>query len=823
MTTWVVILADIAGSAGNITITCDWTSTVAELVDAWNIANPTNTLTIMWWDDTQIPNDMTYITLSHGYDNPTCQETDFMPYNKWLVLTRDDCDKTAKWMPPQCCLQEMVFTWTGVTLTSGSRDNTSLVCGTCQNIKEWASGSHCTCPQEYPLTQINTDNQKLTLTLDAPTSELLCLSRRHGGTLGVQVPDPDSCVDLININEHTWDLQGNLLYLLGSDGLVNSVVDLSQADRHTLWLVVNELSIYDTLWTLNNSVDLGDVNEQTLDLQWDILYILGSDGMPNFSVDLGQANQQTLTLAWNVLSIKDSNGWTTNHVDLDTIAKEILTISWWNMCVTKAVAPPNNCIECVNQCIDLSRINFTCEEVVSCVCDAVIDRTAAPYNVPLHLNTARNGNMDAARYAFFKKPRSFCAAMQFFQNIAWSWIVFPPTELIRRQRYWAKISMTDNCTMWSQHTAYSGDHNDQRNQRWFIPNFNKSEGRHAQNSSMISTADYGAGGPFEHHHEILPDAWLTWTCVIEDAIAPGTNFSKDFGSFYSQDPSINNRDNWVLRPSSMSNFCQNLNGYGCRTITIVYSGRYHVSLQWVLQVDHNVHAFRYSCLRYNSDTWKLDLLIDSKFGWGTKVGSASLNDPLVPRTNEYHWGWSKLVFLNAWDILFPAVKISPQTIWPKIINPWWEPTADILYELDSLGFPYGVHTWGSFTPWVWGWSFTPGHISYPNHPATVTIPTDTLAWPTANLPNVSPHFFSPTWWENWAERYKRNLMYQWWYNAGARNDYRYDDGVVTLYGRSSRWNSDGSINTEWTSEWASLSVHRVQKPQWDQTDFNPDP
>ena len=72
----------------------------------------------------------------------------------------------------------------------------------------------CSCPAPEPLPSINTDNQQLTLTIDTPVEILLCLSRRHGGTEGNQIQDLDSCVDLIHINEHTLDLQGNLLYLL---------------------------------------------------------------------------------------------------------------------------------------------------------------------------------------------------------------------------------------------------------------------------------------------------------------------------------------------------------------------------------------------------------------------------------------------------------------------------------------------------------------------------------------------------------------------------------------------------------------------------------
>jgi len=839
LATAITIEADIAWSAGNVVLLCNWTDTVQEIIDAWNLANPTNTLTLQWGDGTQVPLTGEYIALHHGYDSIICQDWTYMPNNKRLVLTWDCVTNSSQWIPPQCCLQEMKFDWENIVLTSGSKDNTFVHCWTCMNSHEWSGGwGSCSCPNPEPLPSINTDNQQLSLTDDCPNSQMLCLTRRHGGTLGIQIPDPDSCVDLININEQTRDLQGNLLYLLGSDGLINDVVDLSQADRHTLNLFWNTLEIFDSTWTINNFVHLTNVNEQTLDLQWNILYILWSDGMPNSSIDLSQADQQTLLLTGNVLEILNSNGWVTNHVDLDTVAKEILTIADRNLCVMKGITPPNGCITCINQCIDLSRINYTCEEVTDCVCNYEVDRVAEW--VPATLAVGTEALLQTAWTDFFAVPRSICSMNIFMASflLYLEKINIELGNLVSRQKYWAKIMLSDNYVMWSQHTAYSGNHNDPRNQRWFIPAFNKSQGRHAQNSSMISTIDYWPGGPFEHHNEISPDSGSLWTLSIADI-----GYSTNFGTFYDQTPSTNNPN-----ANIDSHFCKDY----ARTITIVMTWRYHVSLQWVLQADHNVQAFRYCCLRYNNDILspnyhKLDLLIDSKFGWWHSVGSSSLNSPLVPRTNEYDCGGTKVVLLYAWDILFPAVKISPQTIWGN--HTWWPwITKDILHELNDLTnhfpppggspTPYFVPYYGTHTPWIhtpgtasWTyvsrspWTWINWHITW-NHVCTL-VPQDQIEWPTANLPNVSPHFFSPHWWVDGAENYGYNLVYPGGFRfidvdtIPERDNYWYDDWVVTLYGKASWFNSDGTGWTEWGSEWASLSVHRVQAPQRDEVDRTP--
>lgn len=64
----VTIDADVAGTAGNVTLTGDGASTIAQLITAWNAANPTNTLTVSAGDDSQTPDNLAPIALSGGID-----------------------------------------------------------------------------------------------------------------------------------------------------------------------------------------------------------------------------------------------------------------------------------------------------------------------------------------------------------------------------------------------------------------------------------------------------------------------------------------------------------------------------------------------------------------------------------------------------------------------------------------------------------------------------------------------------------------------------------------------------------------------------------
>jgi len=66
MTTNVTIDADTAGVAGNITLTADSVTDIDGLISAWNLANPSNTITLTTGDGSQVPT--ADITLAGGAD-----------------------------------------------------------------------------------------------------------------------------------------------------------------------------------------------------------------------------------------------------------------------------------------------------------------------------------------------------------------------------------------------------------------------------------------------------------------------------------------------------------------------------------------------------------------------------------------------------------------------------------------------------------------------------------------------------------------------------------------------------------------------------------
>lgn len=68
MTTPVTISADTAGLAGNVTLVGDGSSDVDTLISDWNIANPSNTLSLDSGIGTQVPDNLEEITLTGGRD-----------------------------------------------------------------------------------------------------------------------------------------------------------------------------------------------------------------------------------------------------------------------------------------------------------------------------------------------------------------------------------------------------------------------------------------------------------------------------------------------------------------------------------------------------------------------------------------------------------------------------------------------------------------------------------------------------------------------------------------------------------------------------------
>lgn len=734
MATRVTISADVAWAAGNtIVLLFNGTDTIADVVLAWNTANPANTVTVTGGDDTQIPADQEYIQLHNGSDEVSCLPGEYYPFNRWLVLTRDCVTNQAQWIPPQCCLQTLNFVGGNITIDIDIA---------------WPD-----------ISSINTDNQQLTLTSDAlrPSvnhHDTLCLSRRHGGALGVQIPDPDSCVDLRDINEHTFDIQGNLLYLLGSDLLINSVVDLSQVNEHTLDLQsdpIDPAHYHDPLFPRH-----------------DILDILGSDWLSNGIVDL-------------------------NHV-----AQEMLTLQDRLLCVRKIIDNMPTCQSCKEQCVDLWITNYTCEDVMQCInYDAVVDWSDYPGICGAMTDPA----YAAEREAFFCNGpvtinNTWIFINTWIQNI--TTILYQISEIIKRQKYRARIYPTSNRMIRSGHAVHSdlitsldgGNY-----ARWYFPNFDGGEWWHSSTTETIDPA------------RAIVDSVNHIHIGTFDQVLPNS------GAGYSTSPSANNPNLWVEGKAC---------NWGSNTIRIPMTWRYDLNLIGTLEVDHNVHAYRYSVLRLRAaeNHTKVDFLMDTKFGGDPSVGSHSVNDTAYPQTKQYNHAANKIMYLERWDILFVAVRIDPVTFWPTLTD-----QQDYLMNNSGGGFAELNHTPGnasgmyvSRTPGSLSLTYSSGLYWYRDG-KTYTDSNMELPWPASMPPHLNYSvYYAAFGWMNWAENYNYNLTL----SSSGNTDYHYDDGCVNVLANPSFAQSDWSgVSPSWFYTPAAnekyggsmLSVHRVNFEQ----------
>jgi hypothetical protein len=741
MATRVTISADVAWAAGNtIVLLFNGTDTIADVVLAWNTANPANTVTVTGGDDTQIPADQEYIQLHNGSDEVSCLPGEYYPFNRWLVLTRDCVTNQAQWIPPQCCLQTMNFVGGNISIEIDVA---------------WPD-----------ISGINTDNQQLTLTSDIlwPSvnhHDTLCLSRRHGGALGVQIPDPDSCVDLRDINEHTFDIQGNLLYLLGSDLLINSVVDLSQVNEHTIELT-------------NDPIDPAHYHDPLFP-RHSILDILGSDGNINNSVDLMQ------------------------------VAQEMLTVQDRLLCVRKIIDNMPTCQSCKEQCVDLSDLNYTCEDVMNCInYDAVVDWSDYPGICGVMTDPA----YAAEREAFFCNGpvtinNTWIFINTWIENI--TTILYQISEIIKRQKYRARIYVTENRTIWSWHNPTIPSFDGWIYARRYFPNFDTGEWWHSSTTETIDPSreisdslDHLIIGSF---NQPLPNSW----------------------HHYSTAPSTSNPQLWVCGKAS--------NGWS-KTIRIPMTWWYDINLVGTLEVDHNVHAYRYSVLRLRAaeNHTEVDFLMDTKFGWDSSVGSHSVNDVAYPTTKQYNHSANKIMLLERWDILFVWIRIDPDTLWPKEVD-----QQKIYRDAWSSAFPFMqlTHTYdpgnasGEYVSWSDGW-FT-RQLEYSGSLYGIwdwVIQNSdplTFPWPASMPPHLqSFEYYAPAGWMSGADGYNYRLGLTTMRDEPIPNLYHYDDWVVTVLGNPSFQQSDGSgsspswFHTQDTNEkygWAMLSVHRVNFEQ----------
>ena len=94
--TFINITAQTAGSQGNVSLAADAKSTISALISAWNMANPTNQLTLTSGDGTQIPS-AGNIVLTNGADAiPAVTQTQYVFAAEYSVASTDVTAQVAQ-------------------------------------------------------------------------------------------------------------------------------------------------------------------------------------------------------------------------------------------------------------------------------------------------------------------------------------------------------------------------------------------------------------------------------------------------------------------------------------------------------------------------------------------------------------------------------------------------------------------------------------------------------------------------------------------------------------------------------------------------------
>lgn len=131
---------------------------------------------------------------------------------------------------------------------------------------------------------------------------------------------------------------------------------------------------------------------------------------------------------------------------------------------------------------------------------------------------------------------------------------------------------------------------------------------------------------------------------------------------------------------------------------ITKTGYYKLFVNGTVEVNDAIAAFRVYMINTGT-SWAYPL--DIRYGWPTSTGTYwSWNSwSLGKRAQRFNCSWFNMIYLNAWDILAPAIKASAEvsTVWDAAFDGWAIKSASgqfrILATWDSIDdswFSYGV-------------------------------------------------------------------------------------------------------------------------------------
>lgn len=695
----------------NYNILVEWLDWLTMVCDSWNIY-------------LLLPNPADIYFSDHLNDWPVPQlPWDYLPFNHRLVLTRDWVNHRAFWAVDQCCPHVLEF----VKGKLSADNKESFV----------------------DLLSINSDNQQLSLDINE-----LSLSRWHWGTLWEQITDPDSVVDLSNVNEHTLSLALNrYLWIYWSDWILNNKVDLLNVWPKTITYnsATSEIEIRNDNWDIVSSVDISWINSQNL--VWS-----------NWMIQLDWVNGTWVSQAWfrKPVHFCSDTLWCVCWNRMTKAERESFWLtnpSWWTMPdwrTTRWFPQPTSRPDGREDFLDTNptpcdMINFVVARIwwranFNWYTYINIENETYIYN-----NYIANYNYSTNNYTTYNVWNTTNNTINNYYFGWWStyiWDVYQNitqwVEIVTKTKYRGRIYTSETRVMRSQNrwTWIDG----WLYARRYIPQMDKWDWRANSSTQMLNPTNF------------IPEN--------TDTLYIGSdNFILCPQLWYTTAKSANNPNN-----ADEGKLCR----AESKTLTIPFDWMYQISANLEFEVDHNVHAFRASILWRSVNDNLIRPLVDTKWWWDTTVGSRSLNNPAYPETKQYTCSGSKLVELKKGDVLFLWIRIDPETSWPKD-----KPSVWLNEQTPKFGNIYSNHT-----PWTASWlyvSWSPWTFSmdinytYPGIPSWFDNTTNIFR-PSPMAPDLTQRrYWSPVWWMSWSDAYWYSLAY-----PDMDNGYWNDDWVVKL-------------------------------------------
>lgn len=522
---------------------------------------------------------------------------------------------------------------------------------------------------------------------------------------------PDQCVDISETNNHyllTYpgsDVRNYILELYNSNGVLQSSIDLS--------FMFNQQLVYNTI----------AVTPQ-----------------PAHPVPATINNTVCITQPWILPD---------QCVDLNTVNNQVMYLNGTSLIINSQLDPMNDCdLECDWRILDMTEYfsQRQCSEVCECIMDSVPDWSTLIAEPP----TGR-----PAWWAAFLATNPNVYQMM-------DWIVTHLVENVENElwpNFWTTTWYERPCTLYND----APDPVPPTCEACCLPNCGNT-------NIEINTSVCINCHNITNVLDDMKHNGKRWLTTDREAVQP-FNWSIDLDWDICNPLNNNlwwfpvgNAFDWAYgwNPSAMANSQMTDPFDAISWVKCLQDWSYTVYMDWPIQVNHMVHAFRIAMILIR-DIWTANeqriIIEDWKMSGDPVSASGSVNNWYFKETKQYYVSTNKVVEMLRWDIITLQVKIDanvsrprddidPITLWV----PWDDDTLwstqsspscsatedDLIFRCTNWPWEDIVPAWGVQNQWVWieyGWPSTSAYAQNFNW----LVPTGTP--PDPALPNTRVYYW----------------------------------------------------------------------------------